>query len=464
MSKYTTKPEAVPSRAHNKYERYSLRENPFPVNPIINPDSPDDRMNGVIYDPSIRTAEYDKVVSNFIKVPQTEPNHLRLGYIVDTSYIGRGNGKSAFIVNLQKEINRDFALTLSQSQNKCFAVRLRPEGGGSIKTFERFIELFVDELFDSHIIADALVALRLSAILAIDETFDADQHFTTDDDYRDKLSQMEWYRDNRLDYRHINHRILSNEYIQSLPPDFPLFQDNRLFGRVSNESTFRDYFVSLRRGKPKSEFVFSHLVNMFIAAGFNGAYVFVDDFERIPDFQSGRQKRDFATQLRTFVFDGSYTNASIGFYNFILVLHAGVQGMIQEAWELSGLEHRAPLPHQGAANAPSHIIFFNKITTENTYSLIGKYLESYRITKMDESDMLFPFSRETVSRLAEINEYNCTKILKSAYEVLKKAADNNISPITPDMIVADEDDISDDLGNRLTGIHNAPTKNLLDEE
>lgn len=40
------------------------------------------------------------------------------------------------------------------------------------------------------------------------------------------------------------------------------------------------------------------MVYLFLASGFNGAYIIVDDFERIPDFQSDRQKRDFALEIR----------------------------------------------------------------------------------------------------------------------------------------------------------------------
>ncbi len=64
--------------------------------------------------------------------------------------------------------------------------------------------------------------------------------------------------------------------------------------------------------------MFSQMVRFFQAADFNGAYVLVDDFERIPDFQSARQKKDFALELRSVLFDGSYVNARVGFLNFLL--------------------------------------------------------------------------------------------------------------------------------------------------
>jgi hypothetical protein len=96
-----------------------LKENPFPSSPFVNPESNDSRTNGDIYEPSIREKEFEQVQKNFLAVPQSNPNHLRLGYIEDTSYVGRGNGKSAFLLNLQKKINRDFGGGMSNIVQNC---------------------------------------------------------------------------------------------------------------------------------------------------------------------------------------------------------------------------------------------------------------------------------------------------------------------------------------------------------
>jgi len=74
-----------------KYQRFALTENPFPTSPV-NKDSADPRINGKIYEADIRSREYEKIETAFLKSPQTDPSHLRLGYILDTSYIGRGTG------------------------------------------------------------------------------------------------------------------------------------------------------------------------------------------------------------------------------------------------------------------------------------------------------------------------------------------------------------------------------------
>jgi len=114
-----------------RFSRFHLTENPFPAEPIVNKDSSDRRINGGIYASEIRTKEYDLLEKAFLKTPQSERNRLRLGYICDTSYIGRGNGKSAFIVNLMQRINEECCLNISDGINKCFAVYVDSEPGGA---------------------------------------------------------------------------------------------------------------------------------------------------------------------------------------------------------------------------------------------------------------------------------------------------------------------------------------------
>ena len=141
MGNLLKRPKDKPS-ADNKgrYERFCLTENPFPTEPV-NKDSTDRRINGEIYESEIRTKELTLIKDAFLKKPQSDRNRLRLGYICDTSYIGRGNGKSAFLVNLAQSINDNYCLDISEDLNKCFAIYVVPEPGGRTKTFPSFVDL-----------------------------------------------------------------------------------------------------------------------------------------------------------------------------------------------------------------------------------------------------------------------------------------------------------------------------------
>lgn len=431
ISKYSKRPKFELVIPKGKYEIFNLKENPFPAFPFLNPNSNDARNNGEIYEPSIREQEYNIIEDNFFKVPQSDPNHLRLGYIIDTSYIGRGNGKSAFLVNIEKKINQDFALSISNEFNKCFAITILPEASGRTKTFENFVELFVKYIFESNLIEDSLISLRLEAIMELSKNFDIDKYFFDEIDLKNKLKSPDWYLENNIDFKVVLQHIISNPYLRGLPQNFPLFLSGSQ-SQLVEQNNFKEYYETLKPGKSRLEFVFTHLVNLFLAAGFNGAYIFVDDFERIPDFQSERQKKDFALELRTCLFDGLYTNAKVGFYNFILVLHAGVPRLIQSAWEQSGLDMRAPISFERTAN---NIIRFDKIKSQDALPLVQKYLQAYRINK-ESTHQLHPFTKDSIAKIAELSDYNASKILKMAYELLETAIDNKIELINLDLVLA----------------------------
>ncbi len=455
MDKYLKRPKNEPVIRKGRFEKFNLTENPFPSSPFVNPESNDARSNGGIYEPNIRVAEYANIKKNFLAFPQSDPNHLRLGYIIDTSYIGRGNGKSAFLVNLQKEINQDFGLSISNGLNKCFALVLSPEPKGLTKTFDSFVDLLVSSIFRSDIITESLTILRLEAIISLNPKFNVKKNFPNDEDIKQKVNSDTWYKAQGINFRDVTQQIMTNPQLQNLPVDFPLNRLGMFDFEPPTQKLFEEYYQNLKRGKERIEFVFSHLVDLFLAAGIGGAYVFVDDFERIPDFQSERQKRDFALELRTCLFDGLYTSAKIGFYVVLLVLHAGVPRLIQKAWEESGLEHRAPIFYNGT---PRNIIRFEKITRDHVTLLLKKYLNEYRI-KATTSAELAPFQKDAISLIAESNEYNASKILKKAYEILELAAESDVTTIDSGFVKSTESSNSTEE-RPSSGIHDAPTVDL----
>lgn len=430
MSRLLRKPLEVQNLdGPSKFQKFNLSENPFPSEPAVNKDSSDKRINGGIFEIEIRRKEYEQIVNSFLRSPQSNPNHLRLGYIIDTSYIGRGNGKSSFLVNLQKQINKDFCLDVSNELNKCFALYVTPEPGGRTKTFPVLVDLIFDAILRSKIIESCLATLRLDSMskLSILGSI-ADEE--DEGKLVSSLNTEKWFGDNGYDIGKINDEILKNDVLQKLPSVFPLFRGrNSFFKPFITKNDFKNYYFNeLKRGKERLEFLFSHLVYFFQAASFNGAYILIDDFERIPEFQSARQKKDFAAEIRSCLFDGLYTNARVGFYNFILVLHAGVERTIQDAWVASGMENRAPISPKIDSG---HIIPFEKLSKDHASLLIKKYLEEYRMNKVSD-DMLFPFTECAIAKIGALAEYNATNILKMAYNLLDRASEISDSTVTID--------------------------------
>ena len=431
MSKLFKKPESqIEQNPKGKFERYYLTENPFPSNPIVNKDSTEKKFNGSIYENSIRQNEYNRFKTPFLDVSQSDPNHLRLGFIIDSSYIGRGNGKSAFLVNLMRRINENYSLDLSNNQNKCFAIYFSPEGGGKTKTFEKFADIFFEAIVNSNIINASLAILRYEALQKI-AGFDMAILPTNEDELILKLNDNEFIL-SIIDKPVLTKQIFQNDNLKSLPKEFPLYENYTYFlNPLATQISFINYYKLLKKEKEKFDFVFTQLIQFFLAAGFNGAYIFIDDFERIPEFQSSIQRKDFATQLRTMQFDGNYLNPKIGFYNMIFALHAGVPKLMQEAWELSGLEQRIPI---NAKFVPRHNILFEKINEEHASLLIKRYLDEFRIQENFSGDKLYPFTKEVIDIIARNSELNASMILQIANNLIEYASENGIDEINKSVL------------------------------
>ena len=416
MSKLSRKPKQQQSVDQEaKYQRFALTENPFPTSPV-NKDSTDRRINGKIYEADIRSMEYEKIKTAFLKIPQTDPSHLRLGYIMDTSYIGRGNGKSAFLVNLIDQINQEYCLDISDEVNKCFAVYVAPELGGRTKTFDSFVDLLFETIYSSGIIASSLASMRLDAIAMVYPNVRIDEK--DEQKLIASLNSEKWLKEQGIESKKLMDVIWKNQFLQKIPDVFPLFSSRHsLFGPFISAESFRTAYQNSKKGREKLDFVFSHLVQMFMASGFSGAYIFVDDFERVPDFQSGRQRRDFAAELRSVLLDGPYENARYGFFNMFLVLHAGVPALISEAWSSSGLDQRYPLSPKVAS---PHLIPFEKLNREHVSLLIKKYLDEYRSGSFS-GDNLTPFTPSAINIIAEESEYNAATILRTCSALIEKS-------------------------------------------
>ncbi len=422
MSRLSRKPkEVLQELQEGRYDRFNLTENPFPTVPV-NKDSNDRRINGDIYEREIRDLEYTQIEDAFLKRPQSDLNRLRIGYICDTSYIGRGNGKSAFLVNLMGTVNRQFCLDISQDINKCFALYVSPEPGGRTKTFGLFVEQIFDSIVQSNILEICLASMRLDALAVVYPDIEKETRSMDEDTLIAELNSDRWFARKMIDPLKVSRKIGENDFLQSLPPEFPLFRDRTpLFEHFVTKDAFVHYFKSdLKKPKERLDFIFSHLVLFFMAAGFNGAYILVDDFERIPDFQSERQKRDFALELRSCILDGPYLNTRYGFYNILLVLHAGVPRLIEKAWNESGLENRYPISIKSSAD---HWVAFEKLTPRHVLMLVGKYLSEYRLPHTQQNGVA-PFTEEAISVIAETNEYNAARVLRTCWDLLDQAADD----------------------------------------
>lgn len=350
---------------------------------------------------------------------------------MDNSYVGRGNGKSAFALNVIDEINKEFCLDLSNESNKCFGLHISPEPSGRTKTFYSFTDLIFDTILDKGIIKYCLASLRLESILNIYEgLIDVEKEFENEADLISKLNNRLWLQEKGINIAKISNGFYKNKELGRVTANFPLNRErrNHFENRIVQEEDFKKYYYEiLKKGKDRIDFVFNDMVLFFLASGFNGAYLIIDDFERIPDFQSEKLKQQFSLELRTNLFDGMLENAKIGFYNMILILHAGVPRLMQDAWAVSGMNRRSPMLLED--NVPSrHIINFDKLSVEFAKLLIERYLNQYRL-KGQVENRLFPFSEKAIEVISEKAELNASSILEKAHMLIEEGINSSKAEI-----------------------------------
>lgn len=472
MNKFTNKPKTPTPERSSEYIKFKLTENPFPATPFMALQSPDKRINGTIYEKSIREEEYLQLKENFLSKSQSDFSKSRLGFLMDTSYVGRGNGKTAFLMHLLKtNINNDYCYAISSGENKCFGLYIQPEIGGKTKTFEKLVEKMLIEILTKNTLKDCIVSIYLTIIIdmypEVEQKIMSSLQQYEENEYYSAISNPDWYTTNNIDLSQVESSLRENLYIKNLSSDFynAVISDPQysLIPKISlTIEKIKEFCFNNLKKNDKIEFFFNDLVLLFEAANFNGAYIFIDDFERIPDFQSERDRRDFVNSIRTFLFDGSSENAKKGFFNFLLVLHAGVPRLIEKAWGDSGMEQRCSLATLDKNQSEGHQIIFNPLNVTSTEKLIAAYIKEFRSGDSSAS-VLYPFTSEAVNKIHTVSEGNVSKILKNCYHILEAAVKTEDIELVDKTFVDNYFQKNDMLNVKDNNLLNNAQVNILDD-
>jgi hypothetical protein len=89
-------------------------------------------------------------------------------------------------------------------------------------------------------------------------------------------------------------------------------------------------------------------------------------------------------------------------------------------------------------------------------------LQAYRINQVD-TNIFSPFTPDAVAKIAELSEFNASKILKMSYEVLERAVEKNIAEINLDFVLAIDEATQLTEQRQVSGISEADTKDLMKE-
>ena len=107
------------------------------------------------------------------------------------------------------------------------------------------MDLLVKAMLDSNIVKECLAILRLEAIRAIYPDLQLEGSADDEAELVNNLNSKPWFEQNQIDLARISAHVFQNQYLQDLPPEFPVFKGrNSLLGGFVSQSDLEKLTVN----------------------------------------------------------------------------------------------------------------------------------------------------------------------------------------------------------------------------
>jgi len=420
--------------AENPYTKFKLKDNPFPVDAILTPQSPDPRNNGTIFVHTIRRDVIESFEKRLIGKGSFD-NRYRLGYLWAEGGIeyGRGVGKTALLKYFQRKINSDWGESYFGHRTPVCALYTAPPQVKD-KPIEYICLLALRNFQEIGVLDSVVLTLRwrilqrgvAGDIKAIKKDIDEQKQDNL-------LLDDNWLTANGIDLDILNDGIIGELSVKGVEPNFARAVARRDI--ISYLKAFRrDSQISIPH-PPRDTILISMLKDLFFnqairvleAGGFAGAYLFVDDIENIVDQPSRKYREIFAKELAYIQFRMDYDAGIKRFLTIVLTTHDNAAYKLSEAWNLAGLTASLPM----SPDSPNSIKVLPP-TLEEMKEIFKAHLAYYRLENVS-CDPLFPFQTEAINLIAEESNFHPRKTLARANRIIEAGRSNPaVVEITPE--------------------------------
>ncbi len=404
-----------------RYAKLGLTDNPFPAEPTVSPDHPDPRRNGSIY---CETLHEDKMQSfESLLIARSEGPTVRpLVFLMDhTTARGRGIGKTAFLNRRQNEILRDFGSAASRGDEVVFAVHIIPPVNPECRKFWELTRLICDRLIDRNVILQAVCRLRATYPKMPETVFEEVGEI---DEWPETIGSDDWLRERRVDRHELNRHVRQQLYkagVRDMVAD-------KIAANGNNRAVLRSWLFSSMKittwRKEGPQIVFDDFVKVFRAAGFTRGLLLIDEMEKIVRPQNSTERRNFVESLRYFLIDGDCEAARTGFYGTVLTIHPGIQELLLQHWQVTGLDRSAPL-HE--PDVKQNEISFGPLSREHADLLVQEYLGHYG--KDTASTGVSPFTKEAIDAALVKSRHVPGPMLNLLFNAIERAAERGVESI-----------------------------------
>ena len=414
------------------YNSLGLKDLPFPTDPVVNPGSPDPRLNGSIYAESPVKQEIEKFENLLIR-PHDFQNRVKLAslWAKGDTQSGRGMGKTALLRFFQQRINCDWGVTEFGGQFSAVVVYVAFPDQVDRRYMEQLAWAALVDICENNVLDASLAALRMDVLEA--EQVDSIVNARGALDYG-----------NLLDDEVLNANGICSSDVNDLVEHSLInkYQVQPYSAHALSNGKFEEYLRGLRKdGNLKPYYVprdtkalnfsrtllFSDIVNYLRAAGFAGGYLFIDDIENLVDQMTRRQRLQFAKEFGLCTVRPGYANTTYGFFSSVLTTHQSSSVPLAQAWNEAGLAGMARLD----PDAPTSVEL-PLPTEDQAQEILIAHLDHFRIN-LDEKGMIKPFTQEGIDTLVNANSHPRV-LLSNAARVVRHAAENKATEINVETV------------------------------
>jgi len=406
----------------SKYAPLGMNELPFPSVAVVNPYSSDPRENGSIYATSPVKAEIEKFENLLIR-PDDFTNRVRLAYLWSKGdqQSGRGMGKTALLRYFRHRINKDWGATEFNGQFNAVVVYVA-------------FPLQVDRRYIEQLALSALVDICRNGVLDASRAALRLKHLTEEQAKAIMTNEAGAEVGENL----LKDDILTANGVDPVKVDEAVAHDLRAAGvqvapaKALARGEFEQHLRSYRKDGNLEPFyvphdtrlldyscsvLFNDVVNYLRAAGFAGAYLFVDDIENLVDQMARKARIAFAKEFAMCTVRPGYANTEHNFFSCVLTTHQQASVGLSAAWGEAGLTAIARLdpdsPYSVELPLPSK---------DQARQIIIAHLDHYRINAA-EKGTIKPFTDDGIEALLKSKQMLHPRLMLSgAAQVVFQAA------------------------------------------
>lgn len=181
------------------------------------------------------------------------------------------------------------------------------------------------------------------------------------------------------------------------------------------------------------EWLTNGLVPVMLVAGYRRLIILLDEFEKIYISQNARERDEFLDGLRQYFFERDSVAVKYQYITTVLTIHPSIYTYVGTNWRRVGLDNLAPLDVDRIQNVSVELGASGDDKLEH---LLVTYLDYFRVNADDPNKgTVYPFSADALASAVEAARFYPRGTLWYAYELLQKAAKDEVSaPISREFV------------------------------